>query len=597
MWGRLLKALFQILGFEVLYRGEYVEELSQIPYERFLENNGFFRKFVDLRIRREYAEKIATKFSLNPDLLLTRGRQWIIRSFQGEFYYALLALSARDRETTAIAFPVSKRLRKETESLLNMNSANMYVCVVSAIGAFVKRLRLLSATMAQTVGAMLILIYWRFSKACSQAREIRNSILWIASGPSEMSLDPEKLSLPTYLKELFDFGQSKVKFSVICSFLKNGQGWDEYHSRSIPTPRFLSPGLSGKLCLAGLWDLFRLLLYLPLALFFGAERLELLSLLPHMFLKRAWLNSIPVRAIMESNSAAGWDHALVYAAREMKIPVMMVFYSANNTLSRTENKLQFDMNSIEFHEMLSEYFCVWTPVMKSSLERIGYDPDKIYVSGPQMFAPIRLENTSDHASLAVVTISVIEVSPLNKLELVKRGFGKGFYYSEYCILFLTEAIETIHRCFDKRSFVLVKIKRNTNFSVYDSRWRKEREKYLEKMGTCVLELEPDTNPWSMIDHSDIVVSIPFSSISDAASAMGKPAAYFDPLGIFAPRFQGDFPLLSGKESLYDWLKGVSESRNNSNFRQRKPIDFGSEMVAPVLDRLLSGAGVEDRING
>ena len=107
------------------------------------------------------------------------------------------------------------------------------------------------------------------------------------------------------------------------------------------------------------------------------------------------------------------------------------------------------------------------------------------------------------------------------------------------------------------------------------------------MGSRVLEMQPDTNPWVLIDRSDIVISIPFSSISEAASTKGKPAAFFDPLGIFLPRFQGDLPLLSNKEELYDWLKGVSESRRNGCCTQRRPADFGPKMVAPVLASILS----------
>ena len=576
-----------MLGFEVFYRGEYVEELSRIPYERFLENNRFFRKFLDLRIRRECAKKVARKFSLTPDLLLTRGRQYIIRSFQGDFYYALLALNAGDREKTAIAFPVCKRLRKEMENFLDMNSANMWAGMASAIGSLSERLRLLLATMAQAVGAILVLTYWRLSKPCNEILEIRDTILWFAAGPGEISFDPEKLSLPLYLKELFDFGKSKVKFSVICPFLKNGQGWDAYHSRSIPLPRLLRPGLSGRLFHTGLKDLFRLLLCLPSAFLGRAEKLEFLSVLPHFFLKRVWLSSVPVRGVVESNSAAGWDHALVYAAREMKIPVLMVFYSANNIPKAITDETFRDAALIEFQEMLAEHFCVWTEAMKNGLAKLGYNPSKIHVTGPQMFAPIRLENRSDRTSLDVAEISVIEVSPLNKLELVKRGFGKGFYYSEYCVLFLIEAIETIHRCFGKSSLVLVKMKRNADFSVFDSQWSKERKTYLKKMGSRVLEMQPDTNPWVLIDRSDIVISIPFSSISEAASTKGKPAAFFDPLGIFLPRFQGDLPLLSNKEELYDWLKGVSESRRNGCCTQRRPADFGPKMVAPVLASILS----------
>jgi len=596
VWNSIIRILLQRLGFRVYYRGIYYQELRDVAFSRFLEGNRIFRKFVDASIRRRYVDKVSAIFSLNPDLLLTRGRQYVIRRFQNDFYFTYLALNSDHDGEKLVVFPASKRLRKALDSHLNTGSGSLGVRAAAVIGFTIERLILAFVTLVEALGLMLLLIYWRFSKVSKSAQEIRGSIIWVGDGAGDISLDPEKLSLPLYLKELFDFGKAKTKFFVRCGFLKGNDGWNEYHSRSVPAMRSLRPGLSNKLFFLGLIDLFKLLLYLPLALCSNDERLVLLRLLPHFFLKRAWLGCISVRAIVESNSAAGWDHALIYAARELNVPVIMVFYSANNIEVLLTDESYRDVTSIEFHEMLAEHFCVWTYGMKAGLEKLGYDYRRIHVVGPQMFAPIIKKETHDFSRQRLAKIGVIEMTPLNEKELVKRGRGTGLYNREFCLSFLVEALEIIGRVIGERSVVILKMKRYVDFSVFDNQWLESRTRHIQQFPGTVTELEPNTNPWLLINNADAIISIPFSSISEAALGLGKPAIFFDPTHKILPRTDDTVPLVSGKEKLYNWLKNLAEGKTPGICDELASMDFGPGMVASVLDRILCPSS-ENGIDG
>jgi hypothetical protein len=585
-WGFILGKILKFLGFKIYYRGTYYEDLHDISYDCWLRSTRKFRYFLEAAIRGNSAERVAAIFSLNPGALLIKGRQLILRRFQRDFHFSSLASNANSNGKTAVIFPASKRLRKELDGLLNTNSDHLGIRIVSAIGFAIERLKLIFITSLKAILLIFLLIYWRLSGPSRLTKDIRDSFIWQAGGPGEISLDPGKLSLPLYLKELRQcLRDERVHFSVICPFLNKKNGWKDSHSRSIPPLRYIRPGLSNRVFFREMKDLLKLLVHLPVATIHGDERAELLSLLPHLFLKRAWLSSVSVKAIIVTNACAGAEHALVHAARQMDIPVIMVFYSANVHPILTE-EAYYDLVQNEFHEMLSDHFCVWTAEMKKWLEKIGYSAGKVHVAGPQMFAPNMKKREQDLVRPDRVKIAVIEVTPLNKEELVKRGFGRGFYTREYCLHFLTEAIETIHGVFGNEGLVILKMKRLVDFNVFDRGWFEERKKYIEQFNGSVAEWEPDTNPWLVVDEADIIISIPFSSISEAGLAAGKPSAFFDPTHRILPRLGDEVPLLSGSEQLYHWLKGIQKNRERA-LDQSDPMKFGPSMVAHILERILS----------
>jgi polysaccharide biosynthesis PFTS motif protein len=79
--------------------------------------------------------------------------------------------------------------------------------------------------------------------------------------------------------------------------------------------------------------------------------------------------------------------------------------------------------------------------------------------------------------------------------------------------------------------------------------------------------------WQVLDHrisparlcaeADIVICQPFTSAGLFAKALGKPSAYYDPMGIFEksqPAAQG-IPVLQGPEELMNWIKGVMHEQD------------------------------------
>ena len=584
--GFFFEKILKFLGLKIYYRGTYYEDLHNISYDCWLQSTRKFKYFLEAAIRRHSGEKVAALFSLNPDVLLIKGRQLILRRFQRDFHFSYLASNTNHNGKTAVIFPTSQRLRQKLDGLLNTNSNHLGIRIISTIGFAIERFKLTFIASLKAILLIFLLIYWRLSGPSRLTKEIRDSFIWQAGGLGEMSLDPGKLSLPLYLKELRQvLRDERAHFSVICPFLNKRNGWKDFHSRSIPPLRYIRPGLSNRVFFREMKDLLKLLVHLPVAAIHGDERAELLSLLPHLFLKRAWLSSVPVKAIILTNSCAGDDHALIHAARQMNIPVMMVFYSANVHPILTDESY-YDVVQNEFREMLSNHFCVWTDEMKKWLEKIGYDGDRVHVVGPQMFAPIIMKRDQDLVRPNRVKIAVIEVTPLNKEELVKRGVGKVFYITEYCLLFLAEAIKTINRVFGDKGLVILKMKRLVDFNVFDRGWFEERRNYLKQFDGLVEEWEPNTNPWLLVDEADIIISIPFSSISEAGLAAGKPSAFFDPTLRILPRLGDEVQLLSGTQQLYHWLKTIPMSHGHV-LGQSGLTKFGPPMVAHVLERILS----------
>ena len=95
------------------------------------------------------------------------------------------------------------------------------------------------------------------------------------------------------------------------------------------------------------------------------------------------------------------------------------------------------------------------------------------------------------------------------------------------------------------------------------------------------------NPWIILDEADIVLSVPFTSMSEGGLALGKLSAYFDPLASLRPRLGDQVPFLSGSDQLHQWLcdaKLKLQDRDKiQNFSNMGPVRIGAAFKEILLE--------------
>lgn len=587
-YSRFLAYFYKRSGKKVFYRGDFNEELiSPIPSDLFYRASEAYGRFLHASIGSDAVRRMSRIFFLNPDVLAKAGKEVLYKKIQYDFYYAFQITKGRTSRRAQVIYPISKRDRKIFNDYLGAEPLSYIAGIFSTIGFLIERIKLFSATLVKTFYVGFRIIYWRLTKISKLAEEVKGNFIWIPAGSTEISLDSARMSLPLYLRQLSESGEvNNKKFAVVCPFLKKEQYWDDNTSFSIPSLRNLNPGLSNDLFGQGAKDLLKVLMNILIAFLKSSRDLDLLSLLPQLILNKIWLKSIDVKAVFMTESCAGCAYPVVHAAREIGVPAIMICYAANHR-AVVLDKTNQDIVPVPFQNLLAEYFCVWTDMMKEWLISAGYEKEKIYVVGPQMFAPLDLKNELNENMSAKIKIGLFDVTPKNNEVYVKMGRGESIFNADYMLAFRQKAFGVMRKVFGNNFTVLLKIKRpvDARSKEWVSDWGEKVKDAFPEFDTHSEHRAPDSNPWMVLAEVDIVISMPFTSLSEASFAMGKPSAFFDPTKLIIPRPGGDeVPLLSGEEELYKWLSNTKQNR--INLGSANCDNFGPKRVVGVLRDIL-----------
>jgi len=214
----------------------------------------------------------------------------------------------------------------------------------------------------------------------------------------------------------------------------------------------------------------------------------------------------------------------------------------------------------------------------------GYSDKSVHTVGPQMFASLQTEIS---ASTKDKIIGLFYTTPVNIPTLVQYGRGATLKKENFHIQFAESAFQAIKDVFSGDFKIIIKMKRpdDARHSFKLAKWtdniksvRWEDEKYF-------ITKNADTNPWQVLKECDLVISIPYTSMSEAALALGKPACFFDPSGSLLPRPGDQVPLLSSQNALADWLQQYVKPAQNSTASETE--SFGPKKVASTLAAILS----------
>ena len=592
-WAGILSSFLKKGGVSVYYRnGIYPQLVSPRPSDVWHESLRACGQFLRAAVRREKVGRTAKIFSLNPEVLLSMGREIVFKKMENDFYFAYLIAHGFLKPKTRIIWGVSRRWRQKLNEIFQSERENSLTRLFCTIGFVIERVKSACVILLKIGYTFLLFLCWKFTKPHPTIQEIYGNFLWLPGGPSEISLDPQKLSLPLYLKELLETQNlGNRKFAVICSFLPKDRFWADAFSFAIPHLRKIPPGLSYPSFFKGMRDLWKLFFCLPGACLRSSEEMELLSFLPSLFIYRAWLQNVQPAAVFTTESCAGAAAPLVHASREEGIPLFVIFYSANvrSVILKKEN---LDAIQPNFEYILADHLCVWTEAMKKWFIQAGYPPSKIHVVGPQMFSPYLLFNGKHRTPHAkrVIKIGLFDYFPTREDLMPKFGLGEYIVNTSYYIHFRKMTYKAVREVFGDQFKILFKMKRKAPDQNIDGNINhKEILGEFFDMEQYIEVKDSDANPWLVLSEADIIVAMPFTSPAQAGLSMGKPSVYFDYSGLFLRPPDDDVPLLSSYEEFCKWLRQRKAMFEEGALPQPKSLatNLGASRMAVLVKEILS----------
>jgi polysaccharide biosynthesis PFTS motif protein len=147
-------------------------------------------------------------------------------------------------------------------------------------------------------------------------------------------------------------------------------------------------------------------------------------------------------------------------------------------------------------------------------------------------------------------IAVFDITPHRSSRYRTLGLDFEYYLPEICIPFLTDIQYAVE---DAGHTMLWKRKRKIG-SIAHPRYRY----YADQVSECknIVIIDPDISAHRVIEASNAVISMPFTSTALIARELGKPTCYYDPSGLVQQddRAAHGIEVLRGPQELAGWLK-------------------------------------------
>ena len=148
-------------------------------------------------------------------------------------------------------------------------------------------------------------------------------------------------------------------------------------------------------------------------------------------------------------------------------------------------------------------------------------------------------------------VAIFDVYGLRWSAMVAMGFPPTtLYYSlNNWILFIENLKEVATRYPEVTFFLKNKRKHRPDF-VSDNKMNRVQKLISESR---IVPVDHQVAAGRLIENSDAVISIPFSTPSFLAQSLGKPAIFFDPTGEVMPKRRQSVPVLGSIFELEAWL--------------------------------------------
>ena len=224
------------------------------------------------------------------------------------------------------------------------------------------------------------------------------------------------------------------------------------------------------------------------------------------------------------------------------------FYSTNCESFKSHNGYQipYGWKAINWPRYL-----VWDKYQANFIRRsIGGKPNIVNVG------PIWFQDANKKMPIFTgLQIAVFDVTPFRSSFYCTLGIPEEFYTPDIVNKFLEDIVLLAERNYS----ILWKRKRNIGALAHP-----RYKSLVHRLDTLkgVILIDSEISAVKVIEQSDIVISIPFTSTALIARSLGKASAYYDPTGMIVKKDVAGhgIPLLSNYKELFDWVSEVCDEK-------------------------------------
>lgn len=299
-------------------------------------------------------------------------------------------------------------------------------------------------------------------------------------------------------------------------------------------------------------------LFEPIIFLYRVAKCPLLSILGRDFGLFGTIKFLSAKNLIESVIITNSNHNDQYLwmrnSIEWGFRVHKIHYSQNSRpMVYKVDQLSVD-HPILRHICVDEHW-VWTPGYKTYLQSHGH-LGEVHVVGPIMFYNIE---KSSKRSGDKIKVMIFDVTPVYEHVSKSIGIINNYYNSKNMMDFLSIIVKVTRELEIESGFkyeLCLKHKRyfNKNHDVdyinYCNQLAKEQQ---------ITLVDYDSNIFTLISESTMVISIPYTSTAYVASSLGVPSLYFDSSSELYHSFEkaDGVYMIDDKTLLKNWIKAYS----------------------------------------
>ena len=245
-----------------------------------------------------------------------------------------------------------------------------------------------------------------------------------------------------------------------------------------------------------------------------------------------------------------------YDAEHMGSRILFYFYSTN--IETFKSSCGYRLQENTWNLLSWSNYLVWDSYQANFIKRWISKYQNIYIVGSIWFS----SSAKDFPELSNKKFfAVFDVQPVRDSFFQILGQSTGFYIPEVANLFIKDISEVV---FHFGHNILFKRKRNIDRILHKKYWKVIFE--LTKLDSF-LSLDPDIPAYRVIEQSEVVISMPFTSTALIGRELGKPSIFYDPVGIVQldDRASHGIPIIVGRENLKKWVESVLISKKTRTF--------------------------------
>jgi len=225
--------------------------------------------------------------------------------------------------------------------------------------------------------------------------------------------------------------------------------------------------------------------------------------------------------------------------------VILYYYSANiETFQWSHRRVDSDlMKTMKWRNVI-----VWDKQQRDFLKR--YCPEADY----QLVGSIDFVDSTTifKANVSGFNIAVFDVTPMRPVLYTKRGWAIADYVSEKLVMqFFSDIGEIVDP--DKVN-LLWKQKRIVMRTFVSKGFIGKRNRIINKYFTAV---DSGVSARKLIEESDAVISLPFTSTAIIGKELGKPSIYYDASGSIERNNRHSISVLKNRAELTSWYNSLN----------------------------------------